>query len=99
VNGRIYSRYVSAVQKKQPLFRATIFAKQKTNIAEQENDHHVIKATKENNDAIPDSTRDPIGDGPLRADDRWLFMLYWAARSSNVLITSLALNKSRALRT
>ena len=57
------------------------FAKQNTKNAEHENDHHVIKATKENNDAIPDSTRGPIGDGPLRADDRRLFMLYWAARA------------------
>ena len=67
--------------------RPAIFAKQNTKNAEQENDRYGIKATKENNDAIPDSTRGPIDDGPLRADHRRLFMLYWAARISNVLIT------------
>jgi hypothetical protein len=47
VNGRIFSSYVSSVKKKQLLFRAAIFAKQKTKKAEPENDRHVIKATKE----------------------------------------------------
>jgi hypothetical protein len=47
VNGRVYSRYVSAVKKKQLLFRAAIFAQQKTNTAEHESNRHVIKATKE----------------------------------------------------
>jgi hypothetical protein len=37
--------------------------------------------------AIPDSTRGRIGDGPLRADYRRLFMLCCAARASEVLIT------------
>jgi len=31
--------------------------------------------------ATPDSTRGRIDDGPLRADHRRLFMLYWAARA------------------
>jgi len=47
MNGRIYSRYVFSGEEKQLLFRAAIFAKQKTNTAEQESDRHVIKATKE----------------------------------------------------
>jgi len=34
-------------EEKQLLFRAAIFAKQKTNTVEQESDRHVIKATKE----------------------------------------------------
>jgi hypothetical protein len=48
--------------------------------------------------ATPDSTRGRIDDGPLRADHRRLFMLYWAARASDVLITPLVLNESSALR-
>jgi hypothetical protein len=43
-----------------------------------------------NNYAIHDFTRGRIDDGPLRADHRQLFMLYWAARVSNVLITPAA---------
>jgi hypothetical protein len=34
-------------EEKQLLFRAAIFAQQKTNAAKQESDRHVIKATKE----------------------------------------------------
>ena len=37
--------------------------------------------------ATPDSTRGRVDDGPLRADHRRLFMLCWAARASDVLIT------------
>jgi len=37
--------------------------------------------------AIHDSTRGRIGDGPLRADYRRLFMLCRAAGASEVLIT------------
>ena len=48
--------------------------------------------------ATPDSTRGRIDDGPLRADHRRLFMLYWAARASDVLITPLVLNESSAFR-
>src|SRR6266436_4412947 len=47
--------------------------------------------------ATPDSTRGRIDDGPLRADHRRLFMLYWAAWASDVLITPLVLNESSAL--
>jgi hypothetical protein len=47
VNGRIYSRYVSAVKKDSCFLEQQIFAQQKTNAAEQESDRHVIKATKE----------------------------------------------------
>jgi hypothetical protein len=65
-----------------------IFAKQNTKNAEQEDNHHVIKGTSENNDAIPDSTRSRIDDGPLRADHRRLFVLYWAAQTWNVLVSS-----------
>jgi hypothetical protein len=36
--------------------------------------------------ATPDSTRGRVDDGPLRADHRRLFMLCWAARTSDVLI-------------
>ena len=42
--------------------------------------------------ATPDSTRGHVDDGPLRADHRRLFMLCWAARASDVLITLLPLN-------
>jgi hypothetical protein len=41
------SRYVSSVKKNSALLGQAIFAKQKTKKAEQENDRHVIKATKE----------------------------------------------------
>ena len=51
-----------------------------------------------NNYALPDFTRRRIGDGPLRADHRRLFMLYWAAWASDVLITPLVLNESSVLR-
>jgi hypothetical protein len=47
VNGRSYSRYFSAVKKNSCFLGQAIFAKQKTKKAEQENDRHVIKATKE----------------------------------------------------
>jgi len=75
--------------KKQLLFRAAIFAKQKTNTAEQERSpdcqsHYGDKY------AVPDSIRSRNGDGSLRADYRQLSVLYWAARESNVLITSTA---------
>src|SRR4029453_8376758 len=42
--------------------------------------------------ATPDSTLGRIDDGPLRADHRRLFMLYWAARASDVLIDLLLFN-------
>jgi len=46
VNGRSYPRYFSAV-KKSCFLEQAIFAKQMTKKAEQENDRHIIKATKE----------------------------------------------------
>jgi hypothetical protein len=58
-----------------------------TKKAEQETNRHVIKTTGDKY-ATPDSTCGLIGDGPLRADDRRLFMLCWAARASDVLIPS-----------
>jgi hypothetical protein len=86
VNGRIYSRYVSAVKKDRLLFRAAIFAQQKTNAAEQESDHHVIKSHQGGKYATHDFIRGRIDDGPLRDGHRRLFMLYWTARASDVLI-------------
>ena len=38
--------------------------------------------------ATTDSTRGRIDDSPLRADHRRLFMLCWAARASDGLISS-----------
>src|SRR6266567_4108337 len=38
--------------------------------------------------ATPDSTRGRVYDCPLRDDHRRLFMLCWAARASDVLITA-----------
>ena len=71
--------------KKQLLFRAAIFAKQKTNTAEQERspDCQIHQGGKY---AVPGSIRSRIGDGSLRADYRQLSVLHWAARASNVLI-------------
>jgi hypothetical protein len=46
--------------------------------------------------AIPDSTRGRIGDGPLRADYRRLFMLCCAARASEVLINPRSYFNHRA---
>ena len=43
-----------------------------------------------NNYALSGSTGGRINDGPLRTDHRWLFMLHWAARAANVLITPAA---------
>jgi len=45
---------------------------------------------RNHNYAMPGSTRGRINDGPLRTDHRWLFMLHWAARASNVLIPPAA---------
>ena len=45
--------------------------------------------------ATPDSTRGRVDDGLLRADHHRLFMLCWAARTSDVLITP-APEESRA---
>ena len=42
--------------------------------------------------ATPDSTRGRVDDGSLRVDHRRLFILCWAARASNLLITPLLLN-------
>jgi uncharacterized protein (DUF58 family) len=86
-------------EEKPLLFRAAIFAKQKTNTPEQKSDRHIIKPTKEISYATPDSTRGRVDDGPLRADHCRLFMLYWAARASDALITPLVLNESSASRT
>ena len=43
---KLFSLFFSR-EEEQLLFRAAIFAQQKTNAAEQESDRHVIKATKE----------------------------------------------------
>ena len=47
VKRRLDSRYVSPVKKTARFLGRAIFAKQKTKKAEQENNRHVIKATKE----------------------------------------------------
>jgi hypothetical protein len=47
VNGRSYSRYFSVAKKNTCFLRQAISAKQMTKNAQQENDGHVIKATKE----------------------------------------------------
>jgi hypothetical protein len=49
--------------------------------------------------ATPDSTRGHVDVGLLRADHRRLFMLCWAARASDVLITVLHLMIEGAWRT
>ena len=67
VNGETHFRYVSAVKKNRLLFRAAIFAQQKTNAAEQaKSDRHVIKSHQGGKYATPDFIRGCIDDGPLR---------------------------------
>jgi hypothetical protein len=82
---KLFSLFFSR-EEEQLLFRAAIFAQQKTNAAEQESDRHVIKSHQGGKYATPDFTRGRIDDGPLRADHRRLFMLCWTARASDVLI-------------
>jgi hypothetical protein len=48
------------------------------------NVRHVIKASKGDKYATPDSTRGRIDASPLRADNRRRFMLRWAAATSDV---------------
>jgi hypothetical protein len=59
------------VKKNSVLLEQTIFAKQETNKAQQQNDRRVIKATKEISMQHL-ITRGCVDDGPLRADHRRL---------------------------
>ncbi len=88
------SRYVSPVKKNSVLLGQAIFAKQKTKKAEQENESSRYQSYQGDKYATPDSTCGRVGNGPLRADHRRLFMLCWAARASDVLIPPILLNDS-----
>jgi hypothetical protein len=97
VNGRIYSRHVSAV-KKTAAFLSSNFCKAKDKYCKARKRSSRYQSHQGDKYATPDSTRGLIDDGPLRADHLRLFMLHWAARASDVLVTSLVLNESSALR-
>ena len=79
-------------EEKQLLFRAGNFctAKDKCGGAGKRSSHY--KSHQGGKYATPDFTRGRVDDGSLRADHRRLFILCWAARASNVLITPLLLN-------
>jgi hypothetical protein len=62
---KLFSLFFSR-EEEQLLFRAAIFAQQKTNAAEQESDRPVIKSHQGGKYATPDLTRGRIDDGPLR---------------------------------
>ena len=82
------SRYVSPVKKNSALFRAGNFCKAKDKKGGAGKRSSRYQSHQGDKYATPDSTRGRVDDGPLRADHRRLFMLCWAARASDVLITS-----------
>ena len=75
-------RYFSALEEKQLTLGNFCNAKDKECGAG--NVRHVIKASKGDKYATPDSTRGRIDASPLRADNRRRFMLRWAAAASDV---------------
>ena len=81
------SRYVSPVKKNSALFRAGNFCKAKDKKGGAGKRSSRYQSHQGDKYATPDSTRGRVDDGPLRADHRRLFMLCWAARASDVLIT------------
>ena len=81
------SRYISPVKKNSALFRAGNFFKAKDKKGGAGKRSSRYQSHQEDKYATPDSTRGRVDDGPLRADHRRLFMLCWAARASDVLIT------------
>jgi hypothetical protein len=85
-------RYVSPVKKNSALFRAGNFCKAKDKESGAGKRSSRYQSHQGDKYATPDSTRGRVDDGPLRADHRRLFMLCWAARASDVLITPLLLN-------
>ena len=82
---KLFSLFFSR-EEKQLLFRAAIFAQQKTNEGGAGKRSSRYKSHQGGKYATPDFTRGRIDDGPLRADHRRLFMLCWTARASDVLI-------------
>jgi hypothetical protein len=84
--------YSLSREEKQLLFRAGNFCKAKDKEGGAENDRHGIKTIKEVSMQHLILLAVLSGDDPLRADHRWLFMLCWAARASDVLIPALLLN-------
>src|SRR5205809_5657091 len=81
------SRYVSPVKNNSALFRAGNFCKAKDKKGGAGKQSSRYQSHQGDKYATPDSTRGRVDDGPLRADHRRLFMLFWAARASDVLIT------------
>jgi hypothetical protein len=89
VNGRIYSRYVSAV-KKNSCFLEQQFLQSKRQRKRSRQTIVTLSSHQGDKYATPDSTRGRVDDGLLPADHRRLFMLCWAARTPDVLINPAA---------
>jgi len=84
---KLFSLFFSR-EEKQLLFRAGNFCKAKDKERQAGKRSSRYQSHQGDKYATPDSTRGRVDDGPLRADHRRLFMLCWAARASDVLITA-----------